>query len=300
MAKGVRSLRVRAPTGERLHVEVRGSGPAVILSNGVGVSFSYWKYLAPRLARSHTVVLWDYPGHGGSERAADPRTCDVPHLVEDLEAVRRAVRARHVVFVGHSFGVQLVLAYWERHPHRVRALVPMFGTHERPMDTFFVPCMDRIFPLIYRMAVEGHPAFEAVWRLVQANPLRMNFHLARLAGLIHPTRCHWEDFAPYLDHYRVLDVRAFFEMARSMQETRVSPFLARVDVPTLVLGAGRDLFSPPSCSRALAEAIPGARYVEIADASHAAPLERPREIGDAVVGFLRGLRGSRGRRRRAP
>ena len=62
--------------------------------------------------------------------------------------------------------------------------------------------------------------------------------------------------------------------------------LPTIRVPSLVIAAGRDGFTPPERSRAMAAAIPGATLLEIPDASHTAPIERPQLIDEAVRNFL--------------
>ena len=286
MAGAKLKLRVKAPTGERLHVQVVGRGPTVIFCTGVGATLSYWKYLEAQLRDRYRLVFWDYRGHGRSEWPKDPATCDVEHLIADLDAVRRAVRARQVALVGFSFGVGLILAYWNRHRARVSALLPMFGAHERPMDNFFVPFMPQLFPWVYKAATERQLPFRLVWSLMQSNPMRISFHVGRLLRIIHPERASWKDMRGYFDHYRVLDVDSFMEMARSMQDLKVSQFLGEIDIPTLVVAGGRDVFTPPAAAHALTAAIPGARCLELPEAGHAGLIEFPKEIGAAVGPFL--------------
>jgi len=57
-------------------------------------------------------------------------------------------------------------------------------------------------------------------------------------------------------------------------------------LPTLVVGGAHDLIARPSLGRALAAAIPGARYVEFADAGHALPIECAREINELLLAHL--------------
>ena len=57
-------------------------------------------------------------------------------------------------------------------------------------------------------------------------------------------------------------------------------------MPTLVIGAARDGFTPPERSRAMAAAIPGAELLEIDNASHTAPIEHPHLINDTIRAFL--------------
>jgi pimeloyl-ACP methyl ester carboxylesterase len=51
--------------------------------------------------------------------------------------------------------------------------------------------------------------------------------------------------------------------------------LAGVAVPTTVICGSQDAITPPAGARAMADAIPGARYIEIADAGHLSMMEQP-------------------------
>jgi aminoacrylate hydrolase len=54
-------------------------------------------------------------------------------------------------------------------------------------------------------------------------------------------------------------------------------------VPTLVVSGAHDLIARPALGRALANAIPGARYVEFADAGHALPIECAAETNELLA-----------------
>lgn len=62
--------------------------------------------------------------------------------------------------------------------------------------------------------------------------------------------------------------------------------LAAVAVPTLVLCAAADRRCPPAEARAMAAAIPSAAFVEVPDAGHFAPLERPEAVAAALRVWL--------------
>ena len=63
--------------------------------------------------------------------------------------------------------------------------------------------------------------------------------------------------------------------------------LPSIAAPVLVVAGGRDGFTPPDRSRAMAEAIPGAELLEIPNASHTAPIERPHLVDWTIRDFLR-------------
>jgi pimeloyl-ACP methyl ester carboxylesterase len=85
-----------------------------------------------------------------------------------------------------------------------------------------------------------------------------------------------------------MDPRAFWLSLRGLMAARGSDVLGRVRVPTLVAAAKHDLLIPRSQMLALHAGIPGARYVEIADAGHANLLEAGPEIAAQIRLFLRG------------
>ena len=98
-----------------LAVEVDGSGPPVLLVHGITDNRSLFAPLVERLAPRHTVVRFDLRGHGESTPSpvGDPFV-----MVDDLEAVRRAVGVTRPAIVGHSFGGFLASVYAAKHGAR--------------------------------------------------------------------------------------------------------------------------------------------------------------------------------------
>jgi thioesterase CepJ len=60
-----------------------------------------------------------------------------------------------------------------------------------------------------------------------------------------------------------------------------------IRVPCLVMAFEHDIDSPPKHAQAAAETIPGARFVEIAGASHLAPFTHADAVAVALVDFFR-------------
>ena len=66
--------------------------------------------------------------------------------------------------------------------------------------------------------------------------------------------------------------------------------LQALRVPTLLLVGADDALTPPEASKAMAALVPGAKYVVIPGAAHLATMERPDEVNEALVAWLRGIR----------
>lgn len=85
--------------------------PLLILHGGPGASHEYLlPYLLP-LARNNRVIFIDERGSGQSERLEDASQYTVENMVEDVEAVRQALKLEKIDLLGHSYGGVLAQAY---------------------------------------------------------------------------------------------------------------------------------------------------------------------------------------------
>lgn len=114
----------------RVYWEICGnpSGkPALVLHGGPGSGCSpgWRRYFNPDLYR---IVLFDQRGSGrstphASEPNIDLSTNTTPHLLRDIELLRRHLHIERWLLLGASWGSTLALAYAERHPDRVTEIV---------------------------------------------------------------------------------------------------------------------------------------------------------------------------------
>src|SRR5438105_3876358 len=119
--------------GERLRVQVHGGGPPLLLFNGLVSSADHWPYFIRHFAGGRRVVFWDYRGHGGQPAPTDPGSVGIESFAEDAHEVLRSVGGP-AVSVALSFGVQVALEHYRRHPEDVRALVLICGVDGHPLD----------------------------------------------------------------------------------------------------------------------------------------------------------------------
>ena len=106
--------------GVRIHFEVHGQGPPVLLVHGFPLSGRLWDRVCELLATDHRVIVPDLRGHGRSD-ATDSASMD--DYAQDLVAVLDAAdESRPVVLVGMSMGGYVCFAFCRRHGKRVRGL----------------------------------------------------------------------------------------------------------------------------------------------------------------------------------
>ena len=73
-----------------------------------------------------------------------------------------------------------------------------------------------------------------------------------------------------------------------MNQTRNYPVLRqpRITTPVMVLAGEYDGINPPELGKAVADAIPGAKYVLVKDAANMMASEQPKFIKQAALDFL--------------
>ena len=106
-------------------------------------------------------------------------------------------------------------------------------------------------------------------------------------GIVHPDLCSREDFEPWLEHLRTLDLRVYFALARDLLSHDPGSMLSEVRVPTLVIAGERDAVARAERPREMAAQIPGAELLVVRGSAHAALLEQPELVALAVEKFLR-------------
>jgi pimeloyl-ACP methyl ester carboxylesterase len=118
---------IEVPDG-RLHYEVRGSGPSLLIT-GSPMSAAEFASLADALAGDHTVITHDPRGIGGSA-LDDPDAPSQPELrARDLVTLLDHLKADTVDVFGSSGGAVTGLALVADYPGRVRTLI----AHEPPL-----------------------------------------------------------------------------------------------------------------------------------------------------------------------
>jgi len=73
------------------------------------------------------------------------------------------------------------------------------------------------------------------------------------------------------------------------QRPDMTAALAEIRCPTLVVVGQDDAISTPAEMRGIAQAIPGAKFVEIPAAGHMSPIENPAAVNAAIIEFLAAL-----------
>src|SRR5438445_10247862 len=267
-AKGTGSGEVAMSAAPRLHVEVEGSGPVVVLAHGFGGSARNFLSQARALRDRYRIVRFDARGHARSEAPAEASAYTPDAFVADLGRVLDQVGARAAVVGGLSMGAGTALRFGLAHPGRVEGLVlAAFPPGAGAPGTFAAVAAD----FADAIAREGLEA--AGTRFVWGASSGLDPAAARLVR---------RGFLEHPPHGLAHTLRGVLAAEPSLDELARLAELAR---PALVIVGARDRMSLPA-SRALAEALPRAKLAAVEGAGHVVNLAQPPRFNRPLEEFL--------------
>lgn len=289
----VRTGQTVAEDGVFLRWRVQGNGTPFVCSNGVGVSTFFWKYILESHTTDFAVLTWDYRGHGDSDRHLDPHDADmsIERHAKDLLCILADAFPENtdkIILMGHSMGCQVNLEAYRHLRESVGAIFHLLGTAGNALSTFggfeYSPY---VFRAIRRLTFKlGHRANTLIHPLLVS---RISWPFASTLALVDPIYTKYEDFRPYVEHLATMDMRLFTRAVWACQEHSAWALLPEIHCPVLVVAAENDGFTPISCAQQIAQQIPNASMVVLADGSHAALIEQPEIINYHVDKILRHL-----------
>ena len=245
-----------------------GEGRPVVLLHGLAEDHSSWDPVIGHL-RDRTVYAVDLRGHGATTAGAGEGT--LKQLSDDLLAFLHEVSGPGAV-VGYSLGGTIGLS---------AAACP-----DTPIDHLVAVATSSI---VGRAAADFFGS-----RIAQ---IQADDWTGFAAGLCSDTA---HQVVSDVDIEALAQARlgtvgrgeGYVNAARAMiglHSNPLNPQLESVAIPVDVVGADRDAFCPRKASDLIVEAIPGARYHEIANAGHLLSIDQPERYGQLIASLLEGV-----------
>jgi len=248
----------------RTHYELVGpaGAPAIVFSNSLGANLSAWDPQATALQDRFRVLRYDTRGHGRSSVTPGPYT--LAQLAGDVVSLLDALGLERAHFCGLSLGGMIGMWLGIHAPQRVARLVlcntaPRIGDRER-----------------WNARIESvrKGGMAAIASEIVARWLSPELR-ARAPETYAATQKMLESTPP----------EGYAACSAAIRDADLSAQVAAIRAPTLVIAGSEDPATPSAAVRALADAVPGAHYVELR-ASHLSNLEAPEAFNAALIRFL--------------
>jgi pimeloyl-ACP methyl ester carboxylesterase len=222
------------------------AGLPVVLVHGMVISSRYMERLAEVLGRYVPVLAPDLPGYGESTK---PRhALSLPELADSLGLLLRASGVPKAMFVGNSFGCQVLVELALRHPDQVDRLVLQAPTPD-PAARSWV---------------------RQVWRIVLNNRLE-------------PAKPAQE---ARIDYAKAGLPRAVATL-RMLVRDPIEAKLPRVSAPTLVVRGTRDPVVSQQWAERAAGLLPQGRLALLEGGTHTLNHSYPGALAALILPFLR-------------
>jgi pimeloyl-ACP methyl ester carboxylesterase len=265
--------------GNRLRYIKTGNGPVLVLLHTLRTQLDLFEKIVPELSKHFTVYALDYPGHGYSD--IPNARYDATFFVKAVEGFLDKLDLRDVTLAGVSIGgsIALIIAS-RRNPRVVRvvAINPYDYAKGRGMArsslagwlvtyTALVPVIGEIV-----MRLRNFIIMKAVLNGGVADPKSIPPALMKEMYLVGNRPGHYRGFLSLL-------------RAAESWEAATKDY-GRIDIPVLLIWGDRDWARLPEREhdRALINTI---ETTTLAPGGHFLPLDRPRELTEAIVAFAR-------------
>lgn len=306
--------------GIQMHVVERGQGPLVVLCHGFPESWYSWRHQLQALASAgFRAVAPDMRGYGQTERPEEINKYTLLHLVGDMVGLLDALGEPQAVIVGHDWGAPVAWHAALLRPDRFRGVVglsvpfrprlPVRPTSAMPQtsDACFYqlyfqkpglaePELERdprttIRTILYTLSGQG-PA--GVFGMVPRNGGVLS-HLTNPEKL--PAWMTERDIDFYADEFKRTGFRGGLNWYRNIDLNweLLAPYAgSQVTVPALYVAGSRDLVvsfkGMDQLLANLSKFVPKLRkQIMLRDCGHWTQQERPQEVNEALIGFLREL-----------
>jgi len=255
--------------GIRINYEVYGQGEPILFLGGIMMNTVSWATFVPTVSQKFKLILMDFRDQGQSSKMSAPYKIDIH--VGDVLKLLDALAIQKVHLMGVSYGGDVALLFSLKHQDRLKSLM-------LPNTTNFIPNHLKVIGKSWEIAAElndGERFFQLSTPIIYSGAFYdkyMDFLLQRQAMFKTLLTKEWFE--------------GFLRLSQSIQEYNVSPEqLKTIKVPTLLIGADKDIITSIELQRILLNNIPNCEFVIIPDAGHGAFLEKMHEFMTIIMGF---------------
>ena len=245
----------------KINFKVAGQGPAILLLHGWGGSSSSWiKVLELLSVEGYKVICPDFPGFGKSDSPLI--SWDVSDYMEWVVDFVKSQGLDNFFLLGHSFGGRVAIKFTFSHPEMVRGLI-----------------------LCDSAGIKHQPGFKT----------RMIFRLVHFGNIIFSPKplAMFKDKARHilyslLRHKDYIKAKGVMHQSiKKVLEEDLLPLLPEIKTKTLIIWGEKDKMVPVKDAHIFHEKIENSKLEILSETGHSPNLEKPQELVDIILKFLR-------------
>ncbi|MFQ5641470.1 MAG: alpha/beta fold hydrolase [bacterium] len=254
--------------GINLHYEMSGTGPTLILIEGLGVATWLWERQVPDFSKHFTTVVYDNRGVGKSDKPSGQYSISM--MADDLAGLMEALAISKAHILGVSLGGFIAQDFALRYPDKVDRLVLVSTSAGGPDH---VPMSPETFAMFLATDSDPRRLLRKKLALAYTESYLQNEDIDHLIDL------RLENPQPQHAYHAQIAAGVSFNLSEQVED---------ITAPTLISAATKDLVVPILNAYNLHKKIPNSQLIIYEDLGHQFFVESPRRFNRDVIEFLTG------------
>ncbi len=253
--------------GVEIYYETTGTGPHLVLVEGLGVATWIWEKQAPEFAKHFTAVVYDNRGVGKSDKPPGPYSISM--MADDLAGLLDSLKISKAHILGISMGGFIAQDFALRYPQKVDRLVLVSTSAGGPDH---VPMAPEVLAQMF--ATNGSP------RELTRKKLALAYSNAFMQDSLE---------IEHLIDLRLADSQpphAYMAQAMAGAAFNLSDKVRQIQSPCLIMAATGDRLVPVANAHNLAKKIPQSQLNIYEGYGHQFFVEIAKEFNRDVIAFL--------------
>lgn len=262
--------------GHEHFLDLRGSGPPLVLIHGAFVDSKMWDAQMTSLSEHFQVVRYDLRGHGRTGASSLDRYT-IGTFASDLSELITGLGLQSPILCGLSLGGMIAQEYAVRNPDLIAALI---------LADTAVSVSLTLADKLQRYVLFPKWAMKLTIRAMSAESFtRFSFWLARATrserwiGHDKPTRDYVEE------RMLRMDQEEYLKIYDAIYDFHLLP-LERIEAPTLVVNGEHEAANVFRHTEEILRRVSNSRAVIVPDAGHTSNMENPDMFNARVLEFL--------------
>lgn len=228
----------------------------VVFLSGLLCNETVWEKVAKKMQTNFDISFISFQGCDSIEMMAKKVLDTVPDKC---------------ILIGHSMGGRVALEVYHQNPERIEAL-GLFNTGVHPKSDDEIPKREKLLNLAKK---EGVKAVCEVWLppMMAKDSLKNELLMKKLEQMVNSYSV--EDF--------------YNQISALLNRPNAQKVLPKIEVPTLLLSGTQDTWSPIYQHKQMQKILKYSTLVEIENAGHMAPVEKPFEVANAILKWIQNL-----------
>jgi len=260
--------------------EIQNNEPLILLLHGFGSSTYSWEKVMVPLSQNGTVVAYDRPAFGLTERINYDRNLSQNPYAFDFQVsmvknMMDSLKKEKAILIGNSAGGTIAMAAALKYPDRIKAIILVDsavkngnGAPAWIQPVLNTPQMDILGPLLVRSIRErGLEILKLAW--------------------YDPTKITDDDLLNYQKPLKISDWdKALWEYTKANRDNGIENNISKIKIPVLIVSGTEDKLIPKEQSIWLANEIENSKLVLIPECGHVPQEECPEAFLSVVSTFL--------------